>query len=79
MYIQTWNYVPFNKHVRKLVRWLCQVLIGHEASETEYEVDMQEQKGYSYCRWCGKKVAVVSHPAKRRIDFMAELNGVKVK
>lgn len=80
MYIQTWYCVPSNKRVRRLIRWLCLRLTGHEDSLTEYEVDMKEGVGRSYCRWCGKLIMVISsHPAKRHIDFMAKLNGVEVK
>lgn len=72
-YIQTWQYIPFNRPVRRAIRWLCLALTGHVASRTEYEVSRAldgTPQGCSYCRWCGVRLLVTDHPAKRRVDFM---------
>lgn len=43
---------PFEKPMRRLLWWLCDLLIGHEVSETDW--------GYGggwcdhWCRWCDK-------------------------
>jgi len=59
-YPQLWYFTPTPqskwRFLRKPLRKICKLFVGHEPSNTEYEYDLKLKKAIRYCRWCNEKL-----------------------
>ena len=62
MYFQTWmhvakiNKIPIiGRKIYKLIQLICELLIGHQNSKTEWQYDLISNKAMAWCRWCNKR------------------------
>lgn len=60
-YPQLWYCMPSKKRhprLRRLLQWLCGVIVGHEISKTETGMMLGAQFVDCNCRWCDKLIQV---------------------
>lgn len=70
--IQTWNLMPHNRRLRRLLQRVCKRMTGHSLSATEF--------GYGggdfvdrHCRWCDQLIQepyATSHWAHRHAQLV---------
>ena len=56
-YSQTWNYMPKDNRLKKVIQFICNIFGGHELSNTEWGYGGGEYAD-RWCRWCNKMIQV---------------------
>ena len=71
-YPQLWTCMPFWPPARSFIQWMCGVIVGHEASKTEWEWDGGDFIE-RHCRWCDASIMIPKDEEPTRRDWLKGL------